>query len=46
MGGFIVTITIRLVLYIGYIAPIISPSTPLPTPLKEIAKGFIVLFDE
>jgi hypothetical protein len=31
-------------LYIIYIAPIVSPSHPLPTTLKAIARGFFVLF--
>jgi hypothetical protein len=44
MGGFIVTIPIRLILYIIYIAPIDSPPHPLFTPLKAIARGFLVLF--
>jgi hypothetical protein len=42
--GFTVTILIRLIVYIIYIAPIVSPSHPLPTPLKAIARGFLVLF--
>jgi hypothetical protein len=32
MGGFIVTIPIRLTLYISYIAPIVSPPQPPPLP--------------
>jgi hypothetical protein len=44
MGGFIVTIPIRLILYIIYMAPIVSPPLPFPTPLKAIARGFLVLF--
>jgi hypothetical protein len=43
-GGFIVKILIRLILYIVYIAPIISPLNPLSAPLKAIARGFLVLF--
>jgi hypothetical protein len=35
--GFIVTTTIRLVLYISYIAPIISA---LSTPLKQLQEAF------
>jgi hypothetical protein len=35
-GGFVATIPIRLILYIIYIAPIISPSQPLsPLHLKQ-----------
>jgi hypothetical protein len=37
-----VTIAIRLILYIGYIAPIVSPPLPPPQPLKAIARGFLV----
>jgi hypothetical protein len=40
MGGFIMTIPISLILYIIYIAPIVSPPHPLPNPLKAIASGF------
>jgi hypothetical protein len=43
-GGFAVTILIRLILHIIYISPIFSPSQPLPTILKAIARGFLVLF--
>jgi hypothetical protein len=43
-GRFIVTILIWLILYIGYIAPIVSPPHPLPAPLKMIARGFFVPF--
>jgi hypothetical protein len=43
-GGFIVTFLIRLILYISYIAPIISPPQPLLALLKAIARGFLVLF--
>jgi hypothetical protein len=43
MGGLVVTIPIRLILYISYIARCISPQ-PLPTPPKAIATGFLVLF--
>jgi hypothetical protein len=43
-GGFTVTNPIRLVLYIISIAPITSPTQPPPTPLKAIARGFLVLF--
>jgi hypothetical protein len=32
------TIPIRLILYIIYIAPIVSPPQPLPTPLKAIVR--------
>jgi hypothetical protein len=40
-----VTILIRLILYISYIAPPSSlPFGSLPTPLKAIARGFLVLF--
>jgi hypothetical protein len=40
MGGcFIVTIPIRLILYISYIAPIVSP--PQPSIGSVIFKGFI-----
>jgi hypothetical protein len=38
-GGFIVTILIKLILYIGYITPSSLPISPLPTPLKAIARG-------
>jgi hypothetical protein len=44
--GFIVTIPIKLILYISYSASTISlsiPSSP-PTTFKEIARGFFVLF--
>jgi hypothetical protein len=40
----IVTILIRLILYISYIAPIVSPHSTFPTPLKVFARGFFVLF--
>jgi hypothetical protein len=43
-GGFLVTIPIRLVLYVGYIASMSLPLGPLPTPLKAVARGFLVLF--
>jgi hypothetical protein len=43
-GGFIVTILVRLTLYISYTTPIISPPQSLPTPLKAIARGFLVIF--
>jgi hypothetical protein len=43
-GGFIVTIPIKLTLYIGQIAPIFPSPQPLPTPLKTIVRGFFVLF--
>jgi hypothetical protein len=43
--GFVVTIPISLILYIIYIAPILSPAQPLPTPLKAIARGFLVLLN-
>jgi hypothetical protein len=39
-----VTTPIRPILYVGYVAPIISPSQPLPNPLKAIGRGFLVLF--
>jgi hypothetical protein len=32
MGGFVVTIPIRVILYIIYIAPVISPPQPPPHP--------------
>jgi hypothetical protein len=35
-GAFIVTFSIRLILYITYIAPIVSPSTPSPFHLKQL----------
>jgi hypothetical protein len=41
---FVVTIPIRLILYIISIAPIVSPPQPLPHPIKAIARGFLVLF--
>jgi hypothetical protein len=46
MGGFIVTIPIRLVLYIIYFAPHCSSLllSLLPTPLKAIARGYLILF--
>jgi hypothetical protein len=44
MEGFIVTIPIRLILYISTLPPIISPPQPLPAPLKAIARDFLVLF--
>jgi hypothetical protein len=50
MGGFIVTIPIRFILYTIYIAPHCLSSTPssllnpLLSPLKAIARGFLVLF--
>jgi hypothetical protein len=40
MGRFVVTIPIRFKLYIIYIALTISLLSPLPTPLKAIARGF------
>jgi hypothetical protein len=43
-GGILVTILIRLMLYIIYIALIAFLSQPLPTSLKAIAGGFLVLF--
>jgi hypothetical protein len=50
-GGLIVTILIRLTLYIIYIDPVISsaqpafhPTPPHPTPLKAIARGVLVRF--
>jgi hypothetical protein len=43
-GEILVTILIRLILYIIYIAPIIPHPNHLPTPLKATARGFIVLF--
>jgi hypothetical protein len=43
MGGFIVTILLRLILYISYTTSIVSPLNPLPTPLRAIARGFLVL---
>jgi hypothetical protein len=42
--GFIMTFPIRLILYIGYIAPFICPSNPLPVLFKRIARIFVVLF--
>jgi hypothetical protein len=44
MGGFIVTIPIRLILYISYITPIISPPQHPPCPIKAIVRGFFGLF--
>jgi Flp pilus assembly protein protease CpaA len=52
MGGFIMTIPIRLILYISYIITIVSPLIPLPTALKGIAlkaiatalRSFFILF--
>jgi hypothetical protein len=41
--GFTEIIPIRHMLYISYFAPIISPLNPLSTPLKAIARGFLVL---
>jgi hypothetical protein len=35
---------ITLILYISYIAPIVSPTNLLPDPLKAIARDFFVLF--
>jgi hypothetical protein len=43
-GGFVVTILISLILDIIYIAPIVSPLQPPPTPLKAIAKGYLFCF--
>jgi hypothetical protein len=43
-GGFIVTILIRLILYIICIAPIVSTLQPTPTPLKAITRGYLALF--
>jgi hypothetical protein len=43
IGGFIVSVLVRLTLYLSYIAPIISLNH-LPTTLKAIARGFFVLF--
>jgi hypothetical protein len=42
--GFIVTIAVRLTLYISYITPIMSPLNPFPTPLKAISRSFFVPF--
>jgi hypothetical protein len=42
--GFIVTILIRFILYIIYIAPILSPPQLPPAPHKAIARSFLVLF--
>jgi hypothetical protein len=39
-----VTIPNRLIFDIGYITCIVFPSNPLPSPLKAIARGYIVLF--
>jgi hypothetical protein len=39
---FIVTFPIRLILYISYIVPIISPLNSLPASVKEIERGFFV----
>jgi hypothetical protein len=39
-----VTIPIRLILYISYTASIVSPLNPLKAPLRAIARGFLVLF--
>jgi hypothetical protein len=39
-GGFVVTIPVRLILYINYI----SPLSPSPHHLKVIARDFFVLF--
>jgi hypothetical protein len=38
------TIPIRFILYIIFIAPLSLPLNPCPTPLKAIARGFLVLF--
>jgi hypothetical protein len=43
MRGFTVTILIRLILNISYVAPLSLPVNPLPATLKEIARGFLVL---
>jgi hypothetical protein len=43
-GGFIVTILIRLILYITYIAPLSVPLNPVPTPLKAIIGDFLFVF--
>jgi hypothetical protein len=43
-GGFVVTIPLRLILYIIYIVSIISSSQPLPTTLKAITRGFSFCF--
>jgi hypothetical protein len=43
-GGFIVTIPIRLILCIIYIAPSSLPLSSLPAPLTAITRGFLVLF--
>jgi hypothetical protein len=40
MGGFKVTILIRLILYIIYISPLSLPLSPLPTPPKATARDF------
>jgi hypothetical protein len=45
MGEFIMTILIRLILYIGFITLIISSPQPFPAPLKEIARDFFILFN-
>jgi hypothetical protein len=43
--GFIVTNLIRLILYISYIAPIVSPSTPsCPPHLKQLQKVSLFYF--
>jgi hypothetical protein len=39
-----VEIPIRLMLYTIYIAPIVAPPQPLPTALKAIARGFLVVW--
>jgi hypothetical protein len=38
------TILIKLILYISYIALIVFPLNSLPTLLKMIARGFFVVF--
>jgi hypothetical protein len=43
MGGFAVTILIRLILYITYLPHHVTPN-PLHTLLKAITRGFIALF--
>jgi hypothetical protein len=43
-GGLLVTILIKLILYIIYISPILSPPSLLPTSVQATARGFLVLF--
>jgi hypothetical protein len=43
-GGFIVTIPVRLILYMSYIVPMSLPLYPLPTPHKAVAPCFPHLY--